>query len=139
MLFKKRLLEFIRPKANSIFNIHNPMGIKYLTRLRLGFSHLKEHKFKPNSQDSVDPSAAVVLKQSQRNTFFSIALTLIYKEKYFLTNFELNTDVLTGNDDYIVKTLLLGKQDFDNATNKLLLEATIDFIIATERFDCPLL
>ena len=30
-LFKKRLLEFIRPKANSIFNIHNPMGIKYLT------------------------------------------------------------------------------------------------------------
>ena len=62
MLFKKRLLEFIRPKANSIFNIHNPMGIKYLTRLRLGFSHLKEHKFKPNFQDSVDPSAAVVLK-----------------------------------------------------------------------------
>ena len=55
MLFKKRILEFIRPKANSIFNIHNPMGIKYLTRLRLGFSHLKEHKFEHNFQDSVDP------------------------------------------------------------------------------------
>ena len=45
MLFKKRLLEFIRPKANSIFNIHNPMGIKCLTRLTLGFRHLKEHKY----------------------------------------------------------------------------------------------
>ena len=31
------------------------MGIKYLTRLRLGFSHLKEHKFKLNFHDSVDP------------------------------------------------------------------------------------
>ena len=44
MLFEKRLLEFIRSKANSIFNIHSPMSIKYLTRLRLGFSNLKEHK-----------------------------------------------------------------------------------------------
>ena len=51
----------------------------------------------------------------------------------------MNIDVLTRNDDYIVKPLLLGQQDFDNATNKILLEATIDFIIATERFDCPLL
>ena len=48
MLFKKRFLEFIRPKANSIFNIHNTMGVKYLTRLRLGFRHLKEHNFKHN-------------------------------------------------------------------------------------------
>ena len=29
-IFKKRILEFIRPKPNSIFNIHNPLGIKYL-------------------------------------------------------------------------------------------------------------
>ena len=55
MLLKKRLLEFIRPQANSIFNIHNPMAIKYLTRLKLGFIHLKEHKFKHNFQASVDP------------------------------------------------------------------------------------
>ena len=38
MLFKKHILEFIRPKANITFNIQNPMGIKYLTRLTLGFS-----------------------------------------------------------------------------------------------------
>ena len=55
MLFRKRLLEFIRPEANIIFNIHSPMGTKYLTRLRLGFSHSKEHKFEHNFQDSVDP------------------------------------------------------------------------------------
>ena len=52
---------------------------------------------------------------------------------------ELNIDVLARNDDHIVKTILLGQQDFDNATYKILLKATIDFIIATERFDLPLL
>ena len=62
MLFEKRLLEFIRPKANNIFNIHNPMGIKYLTRLRLGFNYLKEHKFKHNFQDSVDPLSSYVIE-----------------------------------------------------------------------------
>ena len=54
-VFKKRLLSFIRPMPNSIYNIHNPLGVKYLTRLRIGFSHLKEHKFKHNFQDSIDP------------------------------------------------------------------------------------
>ena len=54
-IFKKIILEFIRPKPNSTFNIHNPLGIKYLTRLRVGFSHLKEHKFRHNFQDSRDP------------------------------------------------------------------------------------
>ena len=39
------ILNFIRPCANSIFDIHNPLGIKLLTRLHLGLSHLREHKF----------------------------------------------------------------------------------------------
>ena len=40
--FKKRLLNFIRPCTNSIFDIHNPLGTILLTRLRLGLSHLRE-------------------------------------------------------------------------------------------------
>ena len=61
----------------------------------------------------------------------------IQREALFNKLTELNIDVLTRNDDdYIVKTLLLGQQDFDNATKKTLLEATFDFIIATERLDC---
>ena len=42
-IFKKRLLEFIRPSPNSIFDIYNPYGIKVLTRLLLGLIHLSEH------------------------------------------------------------------------------------------------
>ena len=35
--------------------MNNPLELKFLTRLRIGFSHLKEHKFKHNFQDAVDP------------------------------------------------------------------------------------
>ena len=53
--FKKKLLNFIRPCANSIFDIHNPLGIKFLTRLHLGQSHLHEHKFRHYFQDTLNP------------------------------------------------------------------------------------
>ena len=53
--FKKQILKFIRPIPNSTFNVHNPHGIKLLTRLRVGLSHLREHKFRQNFQDFLDP------------------------------------------------------------------------------------
>ena len=44
--FKSRLLPFVRPLEDSLFTCRNPIGITYLTRIRLGFSHLRYHKFK---------------------------------------------------------------------------------------------
>ena len=46
--FKQKLLPFIRLLENSIFSIFDPEGWKLLTRLRLGFSHLNEHRFRRN-------------------------------------------------------------------------------------------
>ena len=53
--FKNTILKFLRPSPNSVFKCHNPQGIKFLTRLRLGLSHLREHKFKHSFQDSLNP------------------------------------------------------------------------------------
>ena len=44
-VFKENFLNFIRPYANSIFDIHDSYGIKLLTRLRLGLSPLWDNKF----------------------------------------------------------------------------------------------
>ena len=41
-IFKSRLLSFIRPLESNVYNIFDPIGLKFLTRLRLGFSHLNE-------------------------------------------------------------------------------------------------
>ena len=49
-IFKNRLLSFIHPVQNSVFNIFDPKGLKFvnLPRLRLEFSHLNEHRFRHN-------------------------------------------------------------------------------------------
>ena len=45
-IFRKSILNFIRPSAIKVYNINDAIGIKLITRLCLLFSHLREHKFK---------------------------------------------------------------------------------------------
>ena len=40
--------------AKPTYSTHNPIGLKFLTRLRLGLSHLNEHNFKRNLKDFVN-------------------------------------------------------------------------------------
>ena len=54
-MFKSRSLRFVRPSESSVFTCHNPIEIKYLKRIRLGFSHLGYHKFKNGFLDATDP------------------------------------------------------------------------------------
>ena len=42
--FKKHFIHEFRPVTNSVFDIHNPIGIKLLTRLRLGLNINAEQK-----------------------------------------------------------------------------------------------
>ena len=49
------LKDFFSLKQKSLFAMHNPAGIKLLSRLRLKFSHLNEHKFRHNFKDALSP------------------------------------------------------------------------------------
>ena len=53
-VFKRALLSCIRPKPANVYRIHHPRGLKLLTRPRLGLSHLREHKFRHNFNDTSD-------------------------------------------------------------------------------------
>ena len=44
-----------RPIPKPSYNIHNLVGVKLLTRLRLGLSHLSQKKFNHNFQNCVNP------------------------------------------------------------------------------------
>ena len=76
-VFKKNLLKFIRPSRNSVFNCHNCKEIKYLTRLRLGLSHLRQHKFKHSFQDTLNPFCSCGLDVDTNTHFFSL-LPFVY-------------------------------------------------------------
>ena len=39
-MFRKKLLTFIRPLENDTYGIYDPLGVRLLNRLHLGFSHL---------------------------------------------------------------------------------------------------
>ena len=70
-IFKKTLLNFIRPSGSTVFNHHNPIGVTLLTRLRLGLSHLREHKFKHSFQDSLNPICSCGNDIETSNLFLS--------------------------------------------------------------------
>ena len=53
-IFKNTLMSIIRPVQKSVFNIFDPQRLKLLTRLRLGFSHLNEHRFRHNFEDCIN-------------------------------------------------------------------------------------
>ena len=52
--FKVTILNPIRPKGNSVFDMI-PVDLSYLSRLRLNFSHLNKQKFRHYSNNTVDP------------------------------------------------------------------------------------
>ena len=51
----KIVLKFIRPAQRKTFNINDSVGVKLLTRLRLGSRHLREHKFRHGFGDILNP------------------------------------------------------------------------------------
>ena len=46
--FKRQLLAVIRPVKQSVYNVYNMTGIRNLTKLRVKFSPLNEHRFRHN-------------------------------------------------------------------------------------------
>ena len=112
------------------------MGLKLQTRLRVGFSHLKGHKFKHNFQDSLcscgnDIESTVHFFLHCPN-FTTQRQTLLNKLK------SINASVMTENENSVVRMLLFGRPDFSYSTNKEIITVTISFILTTERFNGPL-
>ena len=69
-VFKNKLLSFIRPSKRSIFNVNYPEEVKYLTWLRLPFSHLNKHKFRHSFLDTLNPLYKCSLEDEDKEHFF---------------------------------------------------------------------
>ena len=67
---KNNILKFIRPSPNTVFNCSTYKGIRLITRLPVGMSHLREHKFKHNFQDCLNPICSSGLDIESTSHFF---------------------------------------------------------------------
>ena len=139
-IFKNNILKFIRSTANKIFGCHNLKGIKYLTRLRLGLSHLHEHKFKNNFRDKLNPFCTCGC-DVENTCHFLLHCPNFLTERNTLLNKIANIDnnILNQVDATITKTLLFDNSKYSNEISLQILNASINFILASKRFDEPLL
>ena len=70
LVFKSKLLVFIRPVQRSVYNVFNPQSLKFLTRLHLGLSHLNERRFRRNFKDCINPLCSWCSKVESTLYFF---------------------------------------------------------------------
>ena len=70
LFFKTSLLKIGQVTAKPTYSIHNLIGKKFITRLRLGRSQLNEHKFKHDFQDCVNPLCSCSLDLESLSHFF---------------------------------------------------------------------
>ena len=137
--FKKKILNFIRPSANSIFDIHNPLGIKLLTRLRLGLSHLHEHKFRHCFQDTLNPLCECgKYIESTMHFFLHCTNFLIPRQTLFQKIRDIDDSILSQSETQLTQTLLYGNQNYHSSVNRLIIISTIEYLISTERCKCSL-
>ena len=128
-IFRKSTLKFIRPSANSLFNCHNPKEIKLINRLRLGLSHLSEHKFKHSFQDSLNPFCSFGL-DIESTTHFLLHCTMYITERHTLLSTIKNIDnnLLHFCEPVLIRTLLFGSNSFDTNANTNVLDAATDLM-----------
>ena len=134
-IFKNKLLSFIRPAQSSIFNIFDPVGIKCLTRFRLDFSHLNEHRFRHNFKNCLNPLCSCSLEIEDTLHYllhcrhFSVhRRDLMNSVKSVFNNFE------SLPDNAKKDVLLYGDSLLDHNQSKIIIQATINYIKVSERF-----
>ena len=136
-VFKKSILKFIRPSPNSIFRIHNPTGIKLLTRLRVGLSHLRHHKFNHNFHDTLCNCGLEV--ESVIHFFLHCHNFTTPRQTLLNKIHNVDENIVKKSDFSVTQILLLGDHSLSDNSNAFILNASIEYILATERFNEQLL
>ena len=105
-----------------------------MTWLRLGFSHLNEHRFRHNFENSANPLCSCSLEAEDTllyllhfHHFNQHRLDLKNSVKSVLANFE------SLSDNIKKEILLYGDSRLDNNKNNFVLEATLNYIKISEK------
>ena len=134
-ILKTHLASFFRPPKRSIFNVHDPTGIRFLFQLRLGLSplrsHKKRHKFDDTPSDlclcniGVEDTKHFLFKcpfhATKRASLATVVVPILIRN---------NLNHLSEDE----KLYLYGNDSISDSDNKAILVATMKFIKDTNRF-----
>ena len=102
-------------------------------RLRLGLSYLREHKFKHNLQDSINPLCNYGRGIESTTLLLHCPLFVNERSTFFSTLSSLDCNPLNDNtDSTLTQTLLSGNTSFKSNKNLKILIATSNHILSTD-------
>ena len=134
--FRHALLKLIKPVPNSIFGACDSQGIQLLTRLRVGLSHLRYHKFRHGFNDTIDPFCPCTIEIESVSHFFLRCHNFDLQRLSLMNElFSINPSILQYDENSLSELLLYGNKSFSNEINSKIINASISFIKETSRFD----
>ena len=131
-MFKSKLFSFSCPVQTNVYNIFDPKGLTFLTRLGLCLIYLNEHRFRHSFQECLNPFCSCNLEiedtwhyLSHCHHFSQHRVVLINSVKSICDNFG------SMSDNVIEDLLLYGDSPNDENKNKVILKAAINYIKST--------
>ena len=125
---------------NSVFSIFDPLGVKLLTRLRLQFSHLNEHKFRHGFGDTINVMFACGSEvETTEHLLWRCHLYSPQRLKLFENLENVDSSFLNLKVKEKASFLLYGSQSATSkSSNHKILKFVIKYIKETACFDTPL-
>ena len=89
-----------------------------MTRLRVGFRHLREHKFEHNFQDTLNPLCPFSLEAEDTYHFFMRDQNFTNQQNVLFDDLNsINSEILIMSENEIVQVLLFGNKSFSKDMN----------------------
>ena len=130
----------IEKLENILYNVHDPLGVKLLSCLRLQFSHLNEHKYRHDFNGMVNPMRSRGT-EVETNEHFLLRYNCFSSQRSELFDnlYNLDPSFSKLNSKEKVAYLLFVSTSNPNNLNKILINLVMKFLRSTGRFDKSLI
>ena len=126
----------IHSSPNPVYDIHNPLGLRLLTRLRLGLSYLNEHKFNHNFKNCVNPLCAYNLEIESTLHFFLHCIHYNNIHSTFLNELKsLDGNILKLSYTTLTNSILYSGSQFNIKQNIFILNVVIKYTVESNQFN----
>ena len=123
-----------------MYTCHNPIGIKYLARLKLRFSYLRYHIFKHGFVDAVDPLYSCSTAIENNVHYFLHCPNFSTAKSTFLNEIAVIDNLIIDQGEIkIIQTFLYGNSTYSVSDFELIFDASIKYILETKKSDGPVL
>ena len=126
---------YIRTPGHPLYGICDKYGISLLTKIRVGFSDLREHRFLHNF-NCISPVCRCGLDDESPVHYFLCCPMFTNERIVLLSNVSdiIHSDVYVFPNEHLLHILLYGSNVYNCITNKLIISEAITFIRNSGRF-----